>query len=137
MKKFISMMLAIVMVLSLAACGGGDTTQTTAPTETTVPPTTTEPAPDALQTYLDAAKAIDEAASLLVGYTIKSKMTIDSTVYEEKEVVSLSLKDPGTDAFIAEASRDFTWSDTYYANVSEAWGNGSFYSKLDGDKRTA
>ena len=126
MKKFISMMLAIVMVLSLAACGGGETTPTTVPTEPTVPPTTTEPAPDALQTYLDAAKAIEEAASLLVGYTIKSKMTIDSTVYEEKEVVSLSLKDPGTDSFIAEASRDFTWSDTYNANVAEAWGDGSW-----------
>ena len=37
MKKLLSLVLAVVMVLGLVACGGGNTPETTAPVETTTP----------------------------------------------------------------------------------------------------
>ena len=37
MKKLLSLVLAVVMVLGLVACGGGNTSETTAPVETTTP----------------------------------------------------------------------------------------------------
>ena len=46
MKKLLSLVLAVVMVLGLVACGGGNAPETTAPVETTTPAAveTTEPA---------------------------------------------------------------------------------------------
>ena len=44
MKKFLSMILALTMVLSLAACGAGGETETTGAPETTAPIETTVPA---------------------------------------------------------------------------------------------
>ena len=43
MKKFVSVLLALTMVLSLAACGGEKTPETTVAPETTVPETTVAP----------------------------------------------------------------------------------------------
>ena len=45
MKKFLALLLALVMVFALAACGGGDDPATTDPAGTTDPGTTeTDPA---------------------------------------------------------------------------------------------
>lgn len=135
MKKILSMVLALAMVLSMTACGGGGS-ETTPPPETTVPPTTTEPAPDAAELFNEAAKAYETAESMLVSYTVNKAMTVGADTYDETEKVSLALVNFGTEEFLAQAERNFTWSDAYYSDVREIWGDGSFYSRLDGDNRT-
>lgn len=137
MKKLIALMLAMVMVLSFAACSSEGTAQTTAPTEITVPPTTTEPEPDAAELYRQAARAVEAASSLLVTYTIEKEMTLGADTYLETEEVTVSLLNPGSEEFLAQATRDFAWDDLYYADVTEFWGEGSFYSSVASSNRTA
>lgn len=54
MKKFLAMLLSLVMILSLAACNTGEPQNTAAPADPTPTPTPT-PAPQAVTTYVEHA----------------------------------------------------------------------------------
>lgn len=135
MKKILSLVLCLSLLLGLAACGGGG--ETTPPTtEPTVPPATTEPAPDAAQLYAQAAEKIHSAEAMLINYTVDKTMTIGSDTFLESEKVSLSLVQPADGTITAAATRNMTWGDGYYSDFNEYYGDGGFYVTLDGLKQT-
>ncbi len=110
MKKLLTLMLALAMVLSLAACGGGDKPASdagsSAPADTTAPADTSAPA-DAEPDY--AAMSIDELKPLIQTVT-GGKLTVatspDFAPYEfyaldEAGTPSLAGFDPALAGYIA------------------------------------
>ena len=127
MKKRILSLMLIIMLLSLTACGGGET----APPTTTAPPETTEPAPDAAEIYNTAADKVRSAGSMLIDYTLDKTMTFGGDTYQEMQATNLSLTGIGTDGFAAKAANTYTWGLDYYADTSDVFVDGIYYGKVD------
>lgn len=128
MKKIISLMLCIAMLLSLTACGGNPE-ETTVPT--TVPPTT-EPGPDPLEVYAAAVEQVNSMDSMLVGYTTEQVMALGTDTFTETQVYSVSMKDIGTENFLACASNEISWGEDYYAYTNDVYSAGTYYGAVDG-----
>lgn len=69
MKKILTIMLVLAMMLSLAACGGAETTTTAAPAETTAAPDETTAAPE------ETTAPADNGDKPLVGITVPEAPT--------------------------------------------------------------
>lgn len=92
MKKTISLLLALVLCLSLCACGGNNTPATEAPVETTQPPTTaapTEPPIPRLQLGETASTNLVDFTLINAQFTIFASATTNSTYLKpvEKQTV--------------------------------------------------
>lgn len=88
MKKLLSVLLAVVMLLSLAACGSGNTNQTTAPKADASEPAGTEPK--------ESAEA--NTSKELVIYTASDQSVLDSHVagFEEATGIHVEIVSAGT-----------------------------------------
>lgn len=119
MKKFVSILLALVMVLSLAACGGSkDADATTAATETTAAPeSTAAPTEETVETEAATEEVIPEADP-------ESLEGIINAVYEIQPVQFMT-GNIGID--LTDTSEDGLWTLKAFTGldnadlISEAW----------------
>lgn len=119
MKKFVSILLALVMVLSLAACGGSkDADATTAATETTAAPeSTAAPTEETVETEAATEDVIPEADP-------ESLEGIINAVYEIQPVQFMT-GNIGID--LTDTSEDGLWTLKAFTGldnadlISEAW----------------
>lgn len=140
-KKLISLILALAMVLSLAACTGhSDPTDppTSAPTAPptdpptdppTEPPTEppTAPPPDPAQLYSDAVTLLNGCADLTLSIRTTHTMTVDGSVFEETSTQTVTYSGYSTEAFAAAATETVDW-DGFAVAYEEFFRDGTMYT---------
>lgn len=145
-KKFFSLFLACMMVLSLAACGGPDPTQpttqpTTAPTTqpttapTTVPTTApTEPEPEPEEVYTDALEQLQGITDWTAKVTSSRKLTIDGESFMETSDQTISFIGYGTEdmKLLVQEATDI---DGYITEYRELYQNETLYVTIDNQLR--
>lgn len=115
MKRLLTMVLALCMVLSLAACSGGsdETTapeETTAPVETTAPAEeTTEPADDGMVDY--TVTVTDESGNPIAGALVQLCMdTCYPGVTDESGVASFHVAEADYKVSFLSLPEGYTYS---------------------------
>lgn len=143
MKRTLALILACVLVISMAACGGPDPTQppttptaapTAPPTEAptaapTEPPTAAPTEPDPALLYSQAVDALNEGNYTL---TVKSNrtVTINGETYTEDSTQTMDYFQYGTDSFRATLSETVDQGG-YVTNYFEQFQNDTLYTAID------
>lgn len=122
MKRLIAMMTAIVMALSLCACGG-------APAETTVPPTTTAP-PAPAEVYAEAAAKLEALTDVELEIQYLEEMTLGADTFKTSSLQTVTMLGIGTDAFAAFTEDEY-YSGSYRVYNEETWVDGVMYSEMN------
>ena len=143
MKRYnplISLLLAFVMVFSLAACGKETPTETTATTTATTEPPATEPAePGAADIYNEARKALDAAANISLSIDTAVYTTVAGSQFSESSAQTLTYQAIGTEtaAILSEEEISFGThlekkdEDAEPVKYKEIWVGGNVYAELD------
>lgn len=114
MKKLIALLLALIMVLSLAACGGGGETATEAPKETDAPKVTDAPT-EPVVTEPPVNLTVHENVLFTVGYDEEAGWSLaedDIDLYDDGGSAELK---------ILEADGDSEVEVYIYAMIKNAW----------------
>ena len=139
MKKIIAMMLALLMVFSLAACGEKtpepdketpdasvsdvvEDTESVEDTENTEPEVSVETEPaegEDLWENTDVAKQISEAIGKNFGNAFATNESIYNTYNEETKIAELSFDDPETGMYVfARMMKAEEWDDTIMKDMA-------------------
>lgn len=144
-RRFISLVLALVMVLGLCACTDTPdptteptteptttpTTQpTTAPTEPTPPPTEPEPTPPEL--YALAVEALNSQATLQYWVSIDRTVQIGSEKFTEGSDMDITLQNIGSASFRASV-KEQSDIDGYTTEYDDIFVAGLVYTTVDSE----
>ena len=124
MKKLISLLLCIAMLVSLCGCGGGAA-------ETTAPPTT-EPAPPASEVYAEAAAKLSGLTNVVLDVTYNETMRLGTDVFETSTRETVTILGLGSET-LAVSSEGHTNAGTYYTEHTEQYLDGVYYGTINGD----
>ena len=119
MKKLFALILALVMSLSLVACGGGDTAEAPVVEE----PSYTDTVIDAFNSAADAfdlaANAINEDIDAYPQELIDTMNGLSDSLLEVKEILEgdPEFTEEQADEFLALLNEAQTWSEDVYANL--------------------
>lgn len=140
MKRFLSLILSCVLVLSMAACGGPEPTQpttvpttqpTTQPTTApTAPPTTVPSEPDPAEIYDTAAQALSSQAELSLTVQITRTLTIGDETFVDKIVQAITYIGFGTEELQARISETVN-QNGFVTNYAEYFQGGMLYTDID------
>lgn len=133
MKRFFALLLALLMLLSLAACGqSDDASQPTDP-----PEPSTEPKPTAAEAYTEAAQKIQAMTNAWLTIDLEKQTSVGNQSFSEVQELSMKMNGIGTEAFAADLSGiiEFGTEDTVV--ISEVFQSGTVYGDLDGYLYTA
>ena len=146
-KRLFAMILACVMLLSLAACGGPEPTTppTTAPTTqpttapTTAPttePTTapTEPEPDPALLYSQAVDSLKGNTNYILQIQSRKTLTVGGEQFQEMSRQTLTYTGYGTDAFRASLTEDLV-NGNYAIKFVEYFQDGTIFTTVDDTNR--
>lgn len=120
MKKFLAILLCVVMVLALAACGNSGTAATTAPAATAAPTATPEPTPTGSVYYLNFKPEADAAwQKLAADYTAATGVpvkvvTAASGTYSETLTAEMDKSEAPTLFQCGNQAGLDTWGDYCY-----------------------
>ncbi len=98
-KRIFSLLLAVLLPLSLMACGAAPQQTNPVETEATTAPTTlpTEPEVDAGALYQEARKPFDEAAQLQLEIETEKRVTVGLETYTQKSRQTVQYRNLGTE----------------------------------------
>jgi uncharacterized protein YbaP (TraB family) len=109
------LLLSIVMVLSLVACGGGsqETVPTTAPTQATVPTTlpTQPPEPTPAEVYIQAAQALGQADELRFSLQVKDTRQVGGQTFVWQSLENTFVDAPGSESPKVARQLSYGWAD--------------------------
>ena len=141
-KKLLSLVLAITMVLSLAACTGQPeptVPPTSAPTAPptqppTEPPTEppTDPPPTPAELYAGAVEILNNITDLTMNIRMAHTLTVDGAVYEDTSTQTVTFSGYGTEEFSAAATDEMDW-DGFGTVYNELFLDGMLYTTVDED----
>lgn len=129
MKRLLAVLLCVALLISMTACGGE--TETTPTTQPSQPTETTVPAPDPVEVYNAAASTLASSANVRMDITSEKEMVIGVETFTEKESTTVTMKDIGTEQFLASSSGAIYWADGYWTEVTEIYSAGKLYGAVD------
>ena len=134
-KKFLSVLLVLVILIAISGCGTEPETPSTAPpatAPTTVPTTaapTTEPAPDIAAIYTEALAPILAAAEISTVESKSFSVTVQGETFTSTESWTTSWKGLDTESYTASVTGSVDY-DGETAKITEIFKDGTVYSTL-------
>lgn len=144
-KRLLAMILACILVLNLAACGGPDPTTpptaapTAPPTEPptappTEPPTQAPTEPDPAELYSQAVASLSGNGNYVLSVQGSRTLTIAGESYKEKFQQAITYLGYGTEAFQADVQESVN-QDGYKTEYLEQFRDGTLFVTIDGTSR--
>ena len=146
MKKFVSLLLIIALLLGVAGCHNDpvDPTQapttnnpTNAPTDPTNTPTEepteepTEALPDEMQVYWDAIASLAATENIVMDVTIDETLTLNIDTYDTTTTQQITYLGIGTEDLKASVTEDIKYAN-YESQILEIFNSGKAYATVYG-----
>ena len=128
MKRLLTLLLAIAMVLSLAACSEPEATDT--PTESQGPVAEPEPEPTAADIYAKAVEKVNAMTDLRLVIDVSQQTKVGRQTIQETQDIKLKLNNIGSDDFAAQMSAVINFGAESAVKATEAYSGGKVYGEL-------